>query len=143
MVLMRAVLGAGGGFLELGAERAKLIARGTCRLLTPCSSLCLHRYRAAEEMRAWRARDPVSRFQCWLVAQGWWEEGREVAARAAARREAIAALEAAQRLPKPPLHGMFEDVYDVPPPALEEQRREVTEHIARHPDACPADIPLG
>lgn len=44
------------------------------------------RYRAAEEMRAWRARDPVTRFQRWLVTQGWWTDEQDSAARAEARR---------------------------------------------------------
>jgi len=51
---------------------------------TPC--LVLHRYRAAEEMKAWRARDPVTRFQLWLVQQGWWSDEQDKEARAAARR---------------------------------------------------------
>jgi 2-oxoisovalerate dehydrogenase E1 component alpha subunit len=93
-------------------------------------------------MRAWRARDPVSRFQRWLSAQGWWDEAEEGAARAAARREAIAALDGGRRVPKPPLRGMFEDVYDAPTPALEAQRAEVMAHVAAHPEACPADIPV-
>ena len=93
-------------------------------------------------MRAWRARDPVTRFQRWVVAQGWWDEARDAAARQAARREVIAALEAAQRAPKPPLSDMFNDVYDSLPWHLEAQRREAFEHVARHPDACPADIPV-
>jgi hypothetical protein len=37
-------------------------------------------------MRQWRARDPVTRFQRWLVEQGWWDEGRDTEARQAARR---------------------------------------------------------
>lgn len=44
------------------------------------------RYRAAEEMKAWRARDPVTRFQHWLVQQGWWSDSQDKEARAAARR---------------------------------------------------------
>ena len=44
------------------------------------------RYRAAEEMKAWRARDPVTRFQHWLVQQGWWSDEQDKEARAAARR---------------------------------------------------------
>ena len=45
------------------------------------------RYRAAEEMRHWRARDPVTRFQLWLQGRGWWDEGRDGELRQAARKE--------------------------------------------------------
>ncbi|KAL4423414.1 hypothetical protein ABPG77_009992 [Micractinium sp. CCAP 211/92] len=100
------------------------------------------RYRAAEEMRAWRARDPVARFQRWLADQGWWDDAADTAARQAARREVIQALEAAQRAPKPPLSAMFEDVYASMPPHLQAQRSEVLAHVAAHPDSCPADIPV-
>lgn len=93
-------------------------------------------------MRAWRARDPVARFQRWISERGWWDEGRESEARAAARREAITALEGAQRVPKPALPQMFADVYDHPTRALQAQQREVMAHVAAHPDACPADVPL-
>ena len=100
------------------------------------------RYRAAEEMRAWRARDPVTRFQRWVEAQGWWDGERDRELRAGARREAIAALQDAQRVPKAPLSDMFEDVYDEVPPHLEAQRREVLARAAADAGACPADIPL-
>ena len=54
-----------------------------------------HRYRASEEMRAWRARDPVSRFQRWLLGQGWWSEGQDAELRQACRKE-VSALAAWQ-----------------------------------------------
>lgn len=38
-------------------------------------------------MRAWRARDPVGRFQRWLLGRGWWSEAREVELRQACRKE--------------------------------------------------------
>ena len=57
-------------------------------------------------------------------------------------REVIHALEAAQKAPKPPLSAMFEDVYKEMPWHLAAQQAEVFAHVAAHPDACPADIPL-
>lgn len=106
--------------------------------------LLLHprRYRAAEEMSKWRARDPVTRFLRWIASQGWWDEAQDAAARQAARKEVLSALQAAAKEPKPDLSDMFADVYDRLPWHLEEQQREVFEHVARHPGACPADIPV-
>lgn len=37
-------------------------------------------------MRQWRARDPVTRFQRWLIDQGWWDDAQDTAARQEARR---------------------------------------------------------
>ena len=42
-----------------------------------------------------------------------------------ASREVIAALEAAQQEPKPPISAMFEDVYDTMPWHLRQQLEEV------------------
>ena len=99
------------------------------------------RYRQAEEMRAWRARDPVSRFQRWLMGQGWWDQDDDAALRQEARKEAIGTLEAAAKAPKRPLSEMFTDVYDELPPHLLVQQEEVMNYVAKYPDACPADIP--
>ncbi len=38
-------------------------------------------------MRAWRARDPVSRFQRWLLSKGWWSEGQDAELRQTYRKE--------------------------------------------------------
>ena len=49
------------------------------------------RYRTAAEMSAWRARDPVARFQRHLASRGWWDDDRERQLRVAARKEVRAA----------------------------------------------------
>ena len=45
------------------------------------------RYRTAEEMQEWRARDPVTRFQAFLNEGGWWDPEQEKALRVAVRKE--------------------------------------------------------
>ena len=45
------------------------------------------RYRTAEAMQEWRARDPVARFQNFLSEAGWWSADREKALRVAVRKE--------------------------------------------------------
>ena len=45
------------------------------------------RYRTAEEMQEWRARDPVTRFQAFLDEAGWWDPEKEKALRVAVRKE--------------------------------------------------------
>lgn len=98
-------------------------------------------YRSAEEMRKWRARDPVSRLQRWLITQGWWDEGREAELRGKMRREVIHALEGAAKEGKAPLDDMFSDVYDELPPHLVRQRDEVRRFVAKYPDALPPGVP--
>ena len=45
------------------------------------------RYRTAEAMQEWRARDPVTRFQNFLSEVGWWSADQEKALRVAVRKE--------------------------------------------------------
>ena len=45
------------------------------------------RYRTAEEMQEWRARDPVTRFQAFLNEAGWWDPEQEKGLRVAMRKE--------------------------------------------------------
>ena len=45
------------------------------------------RYRTAEEMQEWRARDPVTRFQAFLDEAGWWDLEQEKGLRIAVRKE--------------------------------------------------------
>lgn len=100
------------------------------------------RYRAAEEMRAWRARDPVTRFELWLASQGWWDEAYAQEKRKAARSEAIAALKEAGKQPAPALDQMFQDVYSELPPHLAAQKKEVEAFVKAHPEALPRGMSL-
>ena len=100
------------------------------------------RYRTADEMKAWQARDPVVRFQMFLEAQGWWDEELEVKLRKEARAEVIEALDFAEEQDKPALDEMFRDVYHEMPPLLREQERAVLAHVERHPAERPPDVPL-
>lgn len=45
------------------------------------------RYRTAEEMQEWRARDPVTRFQAFLDEAGWWDPEKEKTLRVAVRKQ--------------------------------------------------------
>lgn len=100
------------------------------------------RYRTAEEMSGWRARDPVIRFRTWMQQQGWWDERREQTVRREMRQEVVAALEAASKVPKPPLSALFTDVYSQMPKHLEEQMAATMDFVTRHKDICPPDIPV-
>jgi len=100
------------------------------------------KYRASDEISSWKARDPVARFQSWMAHQGWWDEESEQQLRLAARREVLAALDAAESVPKPPLTEMFTDVYDSMPWNLCEQQEEVLEYVRQHPEELPAGMPF-
>ena len=58
-----------------------------------------------------RLDNPVLRFRLFLEARGWWSADEEAALVAASKAEVGAAYKRAERLPKPPVAEMFEEVY--------------------------------
>ncbi|GIL73474.1 hypothetical protein Vretimale_17694 [Volvox reticuliferus] len=139
--------GTSGGNLGIGSETSS----GPGPVLLECMSYRSGhhstsddstRYRTSEEMRAWRARDPVARFRAWLVRHGWWDEVQEAALRRTTRVQVLEALDSAARVQKPNLSTLFTDVYDSMPTHLEMQRAHALEFIRRNPSVCPQDVPV-
>lgn len=98
------------------------------------------RYRGGTDAAAAASRDPGARFAAWLRKRGWWDDEREQTLRKAARKEAVAALGAAEKVPRAKLSSMFEDVYDEVLPHLAEQRAKVMEFAERHREVVPAGV---
>ena len=90
------------------------------------------------ERAYWEARSPVIRFGRYLAAKGWYNVQMEEAWRAAARKEAISALNDAVVSPRPAAKHLFTDVYDSPPWMQAEQQRELSDHYGAYRDSYPA-----
>mmetsp|Transcript_28237 Transcript_28237/g.79702 ORF Transcript_28237/g.79702 Transcript_28237/m.79702 type:complete len:313 (-) Transcript_28237:251-1189(-) len=101
------------------------------------------RYRTADEIRSWKVRDPVVRFQSWMTHQGWWDEDQEQLLRQSARREVLNALDEAEAVGKPPLSEMFTDVYDTLPWNLKEQQAAIHSHVRENPSEMPPGMAWG
>ncbi len=56
--------------------------------------------------------------------------------------QVLDAMDAAAKVPKPPLTEMFTDVYDDLPWNLKEQYEETLEIVKQHPELKPSDMPL-
>lgn len=80
------------------------------------------RYRPAEEVEAWRKRDPLGRMRRFLERRGLWNEEREEALRKEIDEEQRRAVREAEESGKVPREWMFEDVYAELPEHLAEQR---------------------
>ena len=89
------------------------------------------------ERAYWEARSPLIRFGRYLHHRGWYNVQMEEQMRAAARREAIASLNAASAAPRPSADKLYSDVYDEIPWHLAEQQAECFAHVAKHADAYP------
>ncbi|GEB66621.1 pyruvate dehydrogenase E1 component alpha subunit [Sinomonas atrocyanea] len=85
------------------------------------------RYRDANELEDWRGRDPISRLEAYLRAEGVLDDG--LRARAAEKADDVAAAlrEATIHMPDPAPGELFEHVYAGPHAALDRQR----EHFER------------
>ncbi|KAJ2782519.1 hypothetical protein H4R18_002212 [Coemansia javaensis] len=92
-------------------------------------------YRSKKEVEDWSKRDnPIARMRAWLEQKGWWAQGDDAEISKSAKAEVLAAFAAAEKLKKPAIRHMFEDVYDEVPPALARERAEVEALLNKYPD---------
>jgi pyruvate dehydrogenase E1 component alpha subunit/2-oxoisovalerate dehydrogenase E1 component alpha subunit len=80
------------------------------------------RYRDAEEVARWQARDPIPRFRAYLESRGLWDEAREKALEEQLRAEINGAVKEAESAGPPPVDTLFSDVYATMSPELARQR---------------------
>jgi pyruvate dehydrogenase E1 component alpha subunit len=81
------------------------------------------RYRDAELVASWEARDPVKRFDAFLRGAGLLTDADVETWTAEIDGEISTAITEAEAFGPPPLDAMFEGVWAQVPPHLEEQRR--------------------
>ncbi len=87
-------------------------------------------YRAKEESDAWPLGDPVDRLKNHLISLDAWSEERHTQAQAEIESEIVQAQKEAESHGtlhdggKPLVRDMFEDVFEVTPPHLVQQRQE-------------------
>lgn len=94
-------------------------------------------YRTKEEEAKYAEHDPILRMKNWMIAQQWWNEEQETSTFERLREDVLAAVKVAEVIDKPTLESMFDDVYDVTTPQLNEQLADLKEHIKKYPDAYP------
>lgn len=100
------------------------------------------RYRPTELEAEWRAKDPIDRFQAFLVREGLLDQDAIEAIHAEAETEMAAAAKAAEAKPTPGIDSMFEDVYAELPPHLVEQREQLRAEGGDHAADADAAFPL-
>lgn len=90
------------------------------------------RYRTEEEVNAWKARDPITRFQKYLTDKGLLSEEKVQTLEGEIQREIQEAVDRAEDTMKKSVDPMlmFEHVYAESPPYLEEQKHELARELA-------------
>ncbi len=106
-------------------EGATLIEALTYRMGGHSTSDDPNAYRGQEDLDPWRARDPIALLRAYLEAHGEWDDVRDAALRRDIDERFKAAVSSSEKLAKPSLESMFDDVYDAPTPNLVEQRAEL------------------
>ncbi|CAN6664679.1 pyruvate dehydrogenase E1 component subunit alpha, mitochondrial [Trichomonascus vanleenenianus] len=92
-------------------------------------------YRSRQEVEDWKRRDnPISRMRKWLEARDWWNEDLEQSTRKEIRKEVLQEFSAAERVRKPALKYIFEDVFDELSEPMKEQKRELAEILDAYPE---------
>ena len=81
-------------------------------------------YREDVEVEAAVRRDPIQRLRRLAIRSGWWSAQREAEVVAEIRTEIDAAQKAVESLPRPGAAAIFNHVYSVMPPRLEQQLSE-------------------
>ena len=81
------------------------------------------RYREADLVPYWEARDPLKRFDTWMRAQGHLEGADLEQWTAEINDEISAAIKEGEAMPPPSIESMFADVYAEMPPHIAEQMR--------------------
>ena len=79
------------------------------------------RYRTADDLDMWMAREPIGRYRAFLEKAGLWSEELDRTARAEADDTAARMRAAVEEMPSPPLEDLVDHVYADPPVTLRRQ----------------------
>ncbi|XP_024983961.1 2-oxoisovalerate dehydrogenase subunit alpha 2, mitochondrial-like [Cynara cardunculus var. scolymus] len=101
------------------------------------------KYRPVDEIERWRGdQNPLKRFRKWIETKGWWSDEAESEHRNGIRKQLSQAIQAAERVEKPPISDIFNDVYDIPSKNLTEQEAFLRRTIQKHAQDYPSNVPM-
>ena len=92
-------------------------------------------YRSKQEVAGWKDKEsPINRFRKYLEAKQLWNAQEDEKYRKDARARVLKAFAAAEKIKKPPVEELFNDVYDVLPNHLVEQKAELDRLLKEYPN---------
>lgn len=95
-------------------------------------------YRSKEEEENFRQNCPIARFKAYLIKQGWLNEDEDEQAKEQIRQQVLDALKTSEKVSMPSIDEIVTDVYEQVPLHLQQQLKELKQHVAKYPDAYPA-----
>uniref|UniRef100_A0A915CRV2 2-oxoisovalerate dehydrogenase subunit alpha n=1 Tax=Ditylenchus dipsaci TaxID=166011 RepID=A0A915CRV2_9BILA len=97
-------------------------------------------YRSEAEVHQWTEKDfPILRFRKYLQKKGWWSEQQDKDWLAQVRKEVLHSIGVAEKMPKPSVEEMFQDVYKEMPSELVKQEKELAEHLQQYGEHYPLE----
>ena len=87
------------------------------------------RYRDDQTVQSWADRDPLKRVRAYLESKGIWDEAKDEELAQRQRQALNEAVKSAEAAPAPEPGTLMDDVYDVDPPSLHEQRAQLVEEL--------------
>src|SRR6266699_3245362 len=79
------------------------------------------RYRTADDLDMWMAREPIGRYRAFLEKAGLWSDELDRTAKGEADATAARVRAAVEEMPSPPLDDLVDHVYSDPPATLRRQ----------------------
>ncbi|XP_006356718.2 2-oxoisovalerate dehydrogenase subunit alpha 1, mitochondrial-like [Solanum tuberosum] len=129
--------------MAIKEQRPILVEAMTYRVSHHSTSDDSTKYRCVKEIEQWGTeKNPVTRFRKWIQTNDWWDDQNETKLRGNIRKQVVEAIQAAERVEKPPLTDLFGDVYDKIPSNLQEQERFIRDTIKKYPKEYPSDVPV-
>lgn len=93
------------------------------------------RYRSHAEIQSFADRmDPLQRMNHFLIRHNYITDEDIATMKDQERIAVLEAIQKAEHRPKPSMESMFEDVYKEMPGHLEEQLKQLQDHVANHPE---------
>ncbi|RIA79872.1 thiamine diphosphate-binding protein [Glomus cerebriforme] len=124
--------------LAVEEHRPVLIESLTYRIGHHSTSDDSSAYRPSKEVEEWKRLDnPLVRLRKWLENHNWWNENLELEFRTSIRKEILNAFSKAEKLNKPSITELFNDVYDRPTPNIIAQRQKLKRLIEKYPNNYP------
>lgn len=106
-----------------------LIEAVTYRMLMHTTADDPTRYRQDDEVTAWEAKDPLTRFNIYLVKRGIWDDGKQAAMEAEFKAEIDGAVKTFESAPAFSPETPFDHIFESPPPIIASQRAEFLETL--------------
>jgi 2-oxoisovalerate dehydrogenase E1 component alpha subunit len=122
--------------LSVKEGRPVLIEAMTYRIGHHSTSDDSTRYRSKEELKSWISdeKNPIARTRKHLISRNLWNDDQENVLREETKRLVLKVLSETEEQKPVGLEHMFEDVYDIKPPHILEQEKELHEHLAKYPE---------